>query len=644
MAVGTEFMIFMVESARFLVLFLTIQKVKEQGSKSLWKERGDPLLKYFAENLRQKAFTNSICFGTDGSFAAEGGRGVKRQHFERPVFSMWSMPELSGTWTIHRTRSSRHCLQHQDSTATNVETHKADESSCHQGCPLSDKQSEVGLEVTVSTARLHEASFRWQFFTSLCGRPTHWMCGHLIIQCDQKIYVYVDADFAASETMLRSTSGVAEFFGRSPIEFGSSTQCVRALSTGETEFYAITKGSAHTEWQSKQLSFLTRVVESGSHKGKSLGVWNISKSSGSRCIREALRLRKHPTETNIADLAPKYLSKHRMEIPLTECNLVLIKGGEGMMSTSWWFLGSERHDGSLVQDIVMDSEVKMFLFIRRVFFCMGCVLTKLLYVTELNNLLHCAIDDWFVNDRLAMGGWRSLEMDGTMGSHDANEIWNGGMASGTQWLMCSVNSTSAISFRWQTACLRCASRWDFDRRRNRHDCWLPESEQRQHVYTWEAFTDSAMLSEIQSCTWGVQTDRKTGKESSCKLASHRTTVGGYIHRTRYCIAYEVHTDGHSLRQKRQICCWSFLLSLSAGSHHNEDACWRSSVCYLLLWVILAYMYVKLQMRSCVCHRVGPFWVHFGSILGPFWVHFGSISEHVDYCLNIDASLWLGFKV
>ena len=26
----------------------------------------------------------------------------------------------------------------------------------------------------------------------------------------------------------------------------------------------------------------------------------------------------------------------------------------------------------------------------------------------------------------------------------------------------------------------------------------------------------------------------------------------------------------------------------------------------------------------VCHRVGPFWVHFGSILGPFWVHFGSI--------------------
>ena len=41
-------------------------------------------------------------------------------------------------------------------------------------------------------------------------------------------------------------------------------------------------------------------------------------------------------------------------------------------------------------------------------------------------------------------------------------------------------------------------------------------------------------------------------------------------------------------------------------------------------VILAYMCVKLQMRLYVCHRVGPFCVHFVSILGRFWVDFGSI--------------------
>ena len=57
----------------------------------------------------------------------------------------------------------------------------------------------------------------------------------------------------------------------------------------------------------------------------------------------------------------------------------------------------------------MDSEVKMFLLIGRVLYCMGYILTQLLYVTELNNLLHCTIDDWFVNDRLAM----VLEIAGT---------------------------------------------------------------------------------------------------------------------------------------------------------------------------------------------------------------------------------------
>ena len=57
----------------------------------------------------------------------------------------------------------------------------------------------------------------------------------------------------------------------------------------------------------------------------------------------------------------------------------------------------------------MDSEVKMFFLIGHVFFCMDYFLTQLLHVTELNSLLHCAIDDWFVNDRLAM----VLEIAGT---------------------------------------------------------------------------------------------------------------------------------------------------------------------------------------------------------------------------------------
>ena len=45
---------------------------------------------------------------------------------------------------------------------------------------------------------------------------------------------------------------------------------------------------------------------------------------------------------------------------------------------------------------------------------------------------------------------------------------------------------------------------------------------------------------------------------------------------------------------------------------------------LELGMILACMCVKAPNAFVVCHRVGPFRVHFVSSLGPFWVHFGSI--------------------
>ena len=91
------------------------------------------------------------------------------------------------------------------------------------------------------------------------------------------IDVFVDADFAAKETMARSTSGVAEYHGRAPTEVASSTQSVRALSTGDAEFCAITKGSAHSLHGQAilkgfgvtvQLSCRTRVLALGTHCAK----------------------------------------------------------------------------------------------------------------------------------------------------------------------------------------------------------------------------------------------------------------------------------------------------------------------------------------------------------------------------------------
>ena len=79
-------------------------------------------------------------------------------------------------------------------------------------------------------------------------------------QQPKSIDVFVDADFAARETMLRSTSVVAEDYGRSPIEFASSTQSVRALSTGEAEFHAITKHSLHSQVMLKGFGLTVEAV------------------------------------------------------------------------------------------------------------------------------------------------------------------------------------------------------------------------------------------------------------------------------------------------------------------------------------------------------------------------------------------------
>ena len=155
--------------------------------------------------------------------------------------------------------------------------------------------------------------------------------------------MFVDADFAARETMLRSTSGVAEFDGKAPIEFASSTQSVRALSTCESEFYAITNSSAHSFQSQAILKGFGVKVEALVLSDASAGIGIVSRQGCGRLkhlevmwlwvqekvLEKALRLKKHPTETNIADLATKHLSRSRMEMLLAAGNLVLVSGERG---------------------------------------------------------------------------------------------------------------------------------------------------------------------------------------------------------------------------------------------------------------------------------------------------------------------------
>ena len=93
-------------------------------------------------------------------------------------------------------------------------------------------------------------------------------------QQSKSIDVFVDADFAARETMLRSTSEVAEYYGRAPIEFASSTQSARALSTGEAEFHAITKGSAHSLHSQAILKGFGGDSGSSCHVGRECWHWD----------------------------------------------------------------------------------------------------------------------------------------------------------------------------------------------------------------------------------------------------------------------------------------------------------------------------------------------------------------------------------
>ena len=90
----------------------------------------------------------------------------------------------------------------------------------------------------------------------------------------------------------------------------------------------ILEGSAHILHNQAILKGSGVAVEAVVHSDASAGIGIASRQGCGRLkhlevkwlwvqekvSEKALRLRKHPTETNIADLATQYLSKHRMEM------------------------------------------------------------------------------------------------------------------------------------------------------------------------------------------------------------------------------------------------------------------------------------------------------------------------------------------
>jgi hypothetical protein len=60
----------------------------------------------------------------------------------------------------------------------------------------------------------------------------------------EKLTIQVDADHGGDAVTRRSTTGMLAFFGRHVLKHSSNVQSTIALSTGESEYYALVKGGS----------------------------------------------------------------------------------------------------------------------------------------------------------------------------------------------------------------------------------------------------------------------------------------------------------------------------------------------------------------------------------------------------------------
>jgi hypothetical protein len=155
-----------------------------------------------------------------------------------------------------------------------------------------------------------------------------------------KITVRVDSDHAGCVRTRRSTTGLAAVHGRHVIKAASTTQTVIALSSGESEFYAIVRGVATAlGMKSMALDFglvVSLQVETDSVAGRGMALrlgagkvrhidtqWLWVQGVFNR--REATIL-KIPGLTNDADLMTKYLDGGKINAVMVSMGFAFASG------------------------------------------------------------------------------------------------------------------------------------------------------------------------------------------------------------------------------------------------------------------------------------------------------------------------------
>ena len=155
----------------------------------------------------------------------------------------------------------------------------------------------------------------------------------------------VDSDHAGCVRTRKSTTGLAAFYGKHVIKAASTTQTVIALSSGESEFYAIVRGVA-TALGLKSLAkdyglAVTVAIETDSVAGRGmalrLGAGKVRHIDtqwlwvqGVFHFKEAT-IKKIPGIENEGDLMTKYLDKNNINKALKGMCFEAVAGCSGLV-------------------------------------------------------------------------------------------------------------------------------------------------------------------------------------------------------------------------------------------------------------------------------------------------------------------------
>ncbi|CAE7854404.1 GIP [Symbiodinium necroappetens] len=134
-----------------------------------------------------------------------------------------------------------------------------------------------------------------------------------------KLRVQVDADHAGDAVTRRSTTGMIAFYGRHPIKHASNVQSTIALSTGESEYYALVKAgstglgiqSLLTDWGCELGVTLETDSNAAKGQGSRIGLGKARHVQTKylwlqeRVANDHLRIHKVPGECNTSDILTK---------------------------------------------------------------------------------------------------------------------------------------------------------------------------------------------------------------------------------------------------------------------------------------------------------------------------------------------------